>query len=179
MQSSLAYRPSLPVASPIMPRAQSGLSGTTDAVYANVAPDTSAGVITGTEWATFVYGPGTITVGLRTDYGPVSGWAGTGNATYPLAYTVTNIGQSLLAAAACGAVSYGMLMKNQQVVSSGMSMNQQDGLSEPKHVDDAGLPIWEEIQAITARVPEDEWKSIPPDLASNVDKYLYRKDDER
>jgi hypothetical protein len=49
----------------------------------------------------------------------------------------------------------------------------------PKHVDNTELPIWKKIQAITANVPAQAWEIVPRDLASHVDKYLYRKDDRR
>jgi hypothetical protein len=41
------------------------------------------------------------------------------------------------------------------------------------------LPLWKKIRAITATVPAEEWENVPRDLSSNVDKYLYRKDDTR
>jgi hypothetical protein len=37
----------------------------------------------------------------------------------------------------------------------------------------APIPIWVQLAEIGARVPEDEWDTVPTDLASNVDAYLY------
>jgi Arc/MetJ-type ribon-helix-helix transcriptional regulator len=34
-------------------------------------------------------------------------------------------------------------------------------------------PIWEEIQELTADVPDEEWAKLPPDLAEQHDHYIY------
>jgi Arc/MetJ-type ribon-helix-helix transcriptional regulator len=34
-------------------------------------------------------------------------------------------------------------------------------------------PIWETIVGIGMKVPEEEWKQVPADLARNLDHYLY------
>jgi hypothetical protein len=50
---------------------------------------------------------------------------------------------------------------------------------DESNIDNTELPIWKKIQAITAHVPAQAWETVPRDLASHVDKYLYRKDDRR
>src|SRR4051794_22446720 len=34
-------------------------------------------------------------------------------------------------------------------------------------------PIWEEIQEITAIVPDEVWDTLPPDLSAEHDHYIY------
>lgn len=34
-------------------------------------------------------------------------------------------------------------------------------------------PIWERLAAIGAAVPAEAWNGVPPDFATNVDRYLY------
>lgn len=40
-------------------------------------------------------------------------------------------------------------------------------------------PLWEILVQIGASVPEEDWRSVPTDLAENLDHYLYgaAKDD--
>jgi Arc/MetJ-type ribon-helix-helix transcriptional regulator len=35
------------------------------------------------------------------------------------------------------------------------------------------MPLWEEIQELTADVPAEEWDKLPSDLAEQHDHYLY------
>lgn len=37
----------------------------------------------------------------------------------------------------------------------------------------ADRPIWDEIQDLTADVPEEEWDKLPTDLAEQHDHYIY------
>lgn len=37
----------------------------------------------------------------------------------------------------------------------------------------AEKPIWEEIQELTADVPDEEWAKLPADLAEQHDHYIY------
>jgi hypothetical protein len=45
-------------------------------------------------------------------------------------------------------------------------------LGEPQF-DESAQPIWEEIATISSGVPGEAWDSVPEDLASNLDHYLY------
>jgi Arc/MetJ-type ribon-helix-helix transcriptional regulator len=37
----------------------------------------------------------------------------------------------------------------------------------------AHKPIWEEIQEISARVPDEVWDALPTDLSAEHDHYIY------
>jgi len=44
---------------------------------------------------------------------------------------------------------------------------------KPAKANGSGLTIEEKIQQIAAKVPDDAWNSIPPDLSDNLDHYIY------
>jgi hypothetical protein len=46
--------------------------------------------------------------------------------------------------------------------------------SMPPHVYDESVPpLWQTVVALGASLSDDEWKDVPPDLAQNLDHYLY------
>lgn len=42
----------------------------------------------------------------------------------------------------------------------------------PPKDDPAATPIWDVAQALAARVPDREWRTVPSDLARNLHHYL-------
>jgi hypothetical protein len=172
MQSSLAYRPSLPVLSfptpwnEVSSLSHSAFSGATDAISVNLAPDATVEASTA--------GTGLFTVGPRT-YGSV--FRGAGNANYSLFNTVVSISLQSFPT-----VSSGLVYTQQFQVIESVDLDEPKRGADTSFVRDAHwkkLPLWKKIQDITATVPAEVWESVPGDLASNVDKYLYHKDDTR
>jgi hypothetical protein len=43
--------------------------------------------------------------------------------------------------------------------------------------DDSHPPIWQEVIDLGASLPPETWDNVPSDLASNLDRYLYGKDE--
>jgi len=43
--------------------------------------------------------------------------------------------------------------------------------------DDSQPPLWQSMVDLGASLPPEAWDRVPVDLASNVDRYLYSKDE--
>jgi len=116
-----------------------------------------------------------------TSYSFLEGSAATGR---PYAFTGA---VSVVSSPYTVGMAHGFIAEASGTILYGQVLEQVDR-NESTHVDDSSfardahgkeLPLWKKIRAITAAVPAAEWESVPRDLASNVDKYLYRKDDKR